>query len=191
MRLQKGNRKLPKETLIWNLPAVKTCPNSTDACRKHCYALKAERIYPQVLPFRELNFKLSKDENFSEMIEQELATSNFEQIRLHESGDIYNQSYFNKWINIAKKIPQIVYGYTKNINLDLSKKPKNMIIIYSDDKQSVTIKELKQKGFNGTARVTDNELHTKFETHCPSSCKTCNICYTEPSKFKRIIFKKH
>jgi hypothetical protein len=190
MRLQKGNMKLPKETLIWNLPAIKTCPNSTEACRKHCYALKAEKMYPNVLPFRELNLKLSKEKDFAEMIESELATSNFEQIRISESGDFYNQEYLNKWIDIAKKIPsKIVYAYTKSIHLDFSKKPRNMIIIYSDDERKVTIKELKKKGFNGRATVDNKAL--KNETLCPGSCKECSYCFSEDKVFKRVVFKKH
>ena len=191
--MSSGNAKLPKETLIWNLPAVKTCPNSTPECRKHCYALKAQKMYPNVLPFREKNLELSKSNEFMATIMNELSkVKHWYQVRIHESGDFYNQQYFNMWNVIAGLNPtKTFYAYTKNINLSLSKKFKNLILIYSDDEQNVTIKELKQKGFSGTARVTNNELHSKFETLCPGSCKDCDACYTRPNKFKRIVFKKH
>ena len=53
MLLQKGNRKLPKTTLIFNLPAIESCPASTEECRKWCYARKAERQYPVVKKYRD------------------------------------------------------------------------------------------------------------------------------------------
>lgn len=191
--MQKGNRKLPTNTLIWNLPSGKTCPKATKECVKHCYAKKAERLYPQVLPFREINYNLSKDKNFSEIIESELATTDFKQIRVHESGDLYSQSYFNKWIDIANKVKnKIVYAYTKNYSLNLSDKPKNFILIFSDDNDKFTIKKLKEKGFNGKAKVVEKDYKLKKgEFLCNMSCKECNYCYTKPNKFKRVVFHKH
>jgi len=64
----KGNRKLSKDVLIWNLPAIKTCPGSSTECRKYCYALKAERLYPSARNSRLRNLRFSKSESFVEEI---------------------------------------------------------------------------------------------------------------------------
>ena len=63
-----GNKKLINTDtvrfMIWNIPAVVTCPFATEHCKHFCYARKAERVYPQVLPAREKNLEESKSEDF-------------------------------------------------------------------------------------------------------------------------------
>ena len=191
MLFSKGNRKLPKETWIFNLPAIKSCPGSTKECRQWCYARKAERMYPQVLPFREKNFKLSKNPFFYNNLIMCIvkARKKPKQIRIHESGDFYSQKYFDQWRTVANTYPSIIfYGYTKNFNLDLSMKPNNMILLASDDNKKYTISQLKKMGFDGYARVSDKIKKNEFL--CKGSCKICNYCYKK-GEFKKLIFKKH
>jgi hypothetical protein len=126
-----GNKKLQNNEnirfMIWNLPAVKTCPFRTAACEKSCYAKKAERVYPQVLPSRENNFQDSLQADFVEnmifTIEKELNSKKCAEkkvvFRIHESGDFYNLEYTQKWIEIARYFEndnRIVFlAYTKSI----------------------------------------------------------------------------
>lgn len=126
-----GNKKLRNTEnvrfMIWNLPAVKTCPWSTEMCRKSCYARKAERVYPQVLPSRERNFEdsLSPDfvENMIFTIESELNSKKYSGkvavFRIHESGDFYSLEYVEKWVKVAKHFEnndKIVFlAYTKSL----------------------------------------------------------------------------
>ena len=43
--------------------------------------------------------------------------SNTNYIRVHVSGDFYNETYFNAWLQVARNNPSlIVYGYTKQIH---------------------------------------------------------------------------
>jgi len=188
----KGNRKLPKTTLIWNLPAIKTCPNSTEECRKWCYARKAERIYPQVLPFRERNLELSKRKDFVDIIINNLKKlKNWNTLRIHESGDFYSREYFENWNDIISEFPnKIFYAYTKDKMGYLNQRHKNFILIKSDDKKEYTIKRLKFLGFNGRARVDDGRKLTKNEFLCLADCKICNYCYNDKG-FKQVVFKKH
>lgn len=50
-----GNRKIGTNTMIFNMCSAYSCPNRISGlclvC-KHCYALKAEKLYPEVLPYR-------------------------------------------------------------------------------------------------------------------------------------------
>jgi hypothetical protein len=126
-----GNRKLTNnETtrfMIWNLPAQKTCPFATELCKKSCYAKKAERVYPQVLPSREANYSESLSPDFvSNMIytiKTLLNSKGFKGkkavFRIHESGDFYNLEYTRKWIAICKHFENdnriIFLAYTKSI----------------------------------------------------------------------------
>jgi hypothetical protein len=111
----KGNRKITNNVLIWNLPAISTCPGSSTECRKFCYALKAERLYPSCLASREKNLAFSKREDFVEEIVAYLRKRKETIIRVHESGDFYCPSYFYKWCEIARQLPEkTFYAYTKS-----------------------------------------------------------------------------
>lgn len=138
LTLSKGNMKLDKSILIWSIPAVKTCPNCSD-CAKHCYARKAERIYPTVLPCRERNWEASKQEDFvSNMVKLIKRTQKnsrkvkIEAVRIHESGDFFSKEYAEKWADIARQCPELTfYGYTKapwNLPDNI---PENMNIVHS------------------------------------------------------------
>lgn len=65
-----GNKKLVNtgsvRFMIWNLPAIKTCPYATAHCKKYCYAKKAENVYPDCLPCRERNFNETLKDDFVE-----------------------------------------------------------------------------------------------------------------------------
>ena len=54
-------------------------------------------------------------------------------VRIHDSGDFYNQEYYNKWCMIARMLPLITfYAYTKTLNMDLfTNKPDNLKITHS------------------------------------------------------------
>ena len=126
-----GNAKLKNNDrvrfMIWNLPAIKTCPFSTDMCRKSCYAKRAER-YPSCKNSRETNYIKSLQDDFIEnmifTIETELNTKKFNNkkvvFRIHESGDFYSRHYYNKWVAIAKHFENndniVFLAYTKSIH---------------------------------------------------------------------------
>jgi len=181
--------------LIWNLPSQETCPKSTEECRKWCYAKKAERIYPQVLPFRRDNLWHSKTRSFvlnmfniiSNHIKRDRTKP--EQVRIHESGDFYNQDYLNDWIELSKQFPkQIFYAYTKSYHLDFSKRPKNFIVLLSDDNKKLSKYNNK---FDGIASVS-NKIDLKSSSwNCLGDCKICTYCYSKPNVFKNLFFNKH
>lgn len=188
----KGNRKLPNTTLIWNLPAGKTCPNKTKECEKYCYAKKAENIYPQVLPFRERNYRISKFKYFKEIVINYLLNikdNTWNTLRIHESGDLFNQRYLDDWIDITKKFQdKTFYAYTKSKHLNFHKKADNFIVLVSDDNVTEEDIEEYKKTFNGVACV---ETKLKGFYNCPMDCKICNYCYSNPKEFKKVNFKKH
>jgi hypothetical protein len=41
-----------------------------------------------------------------------------EKVRLHSSGDFFSQAYFDGWLNVARRFPNILfYCYTKSLSL--------------------------------------------------------------------------
>jgi hypothetical protein len=111
--MSKGNLKLSKKIKIFNLPAIQSCPNSSQ-CAKFCYARKAERQYPAVRAARGRNFRLAKEapELLKKQILSKLESGDI--VRIHESGDMFSQAYLDMWFEIAKERPDVrFYTYTK------------------------------------------------------------------------------
>ena len=78
---------------------------------------------------RKLNIKES---NFVKVFLKSIKNLNYSVIRLHDSGDIYGQSYLNKLKIIAEKLPdKLIYAYTKSLLLDFSNLPSNLKVIQS------------------------------------------------------------
>lgn len=176
---QLGNHKLPKTTAIFNLPRLKTCPGATELCKKFCYAGKAEKIYPQVPAYRERKYQLSLSSSFVNEISSELEHlgPKIDAIRIHESGDFYDQEYLNKWVEIANKFSGLkFYAYTKSYFLDFSSKPSNMIVRLSLDGTSNSIAQSAVALFDGVAWMNGSKDKEKEYFTCPGSCKTCTYC---------------
>jgi len=53
-------------------------------------------------------------------------------VRIHSFGDFFNKRYFQAWLNVAEKLPEITFfGYTKvlpYLNID---RPDNFSMVYS------------------------------------------------------------
>lgn len=180
LKVSFGNKKLPKTTMIFNLPAIKTCPGKTEFCEKYCYALKAERLYPQVYPARKHNLKLSQSDNFVSLMIETIAKNQHKinAVRIHESGDFYNQAYLNAWFMIASEFPSVkFYAYTKSFHLQFSNKPSNFVLIASFD-QTTTDKARLEYGsrrqfFDNTFSIVGK----KDPASCMQDCTKCSLCW--------------
>ena len=115
MYVSSGNKKIHKSCLIFNLP-TSVCFGCGKQC-KSCFALKAEYMYPNVLPCRLNNLKDSKKSSFTSEMIKNLSKRTKKIMRIHESGDFYSQSYINKWKEIIQALPHIqFYAYSKKLN---------------------------------------------------------------------------
>lgn len=214
-----GNKKLVNNDntrfIIWNLPAVKTCPYATEHCKAACYALKAERLYPDCRFSRETNLKRSKQENFvSNMIytiETELETPKFKNkqviFRIHESGDFYDLEYTKKWIEIVKHFENrknlVFMAYTKSIAYFVALEygyhtfPKNIIVRSSlwDDTNLNNLKLTFNYNIPVYTALTGERMENAknsglnfVECRC-DDCATCGKCWNKDNK--NIIVKIH
>lgn len=196
LKVSFGNRKLPKNTMVFNLPTVITCPSRTAFCEVNCYALKAEKQYTcpirNVLNARKRNFKISQTESFVDNM-RELILKNLhkiEQFRIHESGDFYNQKYLHKWYEIARSFPTITfYAYTKSFYLNFTGKPSNFVLIASFDESTREVMRLtyesKKQYFANTFTIVDKNA----KASCIQDCSTCNLCWK--SEGLNLTVNKH
>lgn len=193
MKLSKGNRKLPKDIAIFNLPHRSTCPGATEECKKYCYAHKAERMYKGCLPFRKRNYLDSLRPGFVKEVVGKLSRMRkLRAVRIHESGDFYNQDYLNKWVQIARSFPHVVFtAYTKSLHLDFSKASKlpNMVLFASLDPSTPKYMREANTIKSRAIVIEKNAKVPRGYFECPGSCKYCSHCYT--SRAKSVAFHKH
>lgn len=137
LSFQKGNAKLTKEIYTFSLPAGYTCPGALNclamADRKTgrmthgpqqqfvCFAAQAEAMYPSVRLSRWGNFELLKAAKTREGMAELILTSlpaKAKIVRVHVSGDYFNEAYFLAWMDVARARPDVrFYSYTKSVNL--------------------------------------------------------------------------
>lgn len=181
---------------IFNIPAIITCPNATDNCKKYCYAKKAERVYPQVLPSRQRNLRSTFKSSFVSNMVNLLEHRRSKLVRIHESGDFYNQHYFDKWVDIASQLKDKTFlAYTQNYSLDISNLPDNFTLYWSVWDDSVGIPD--QGSF---AYVIDNNhgiINNKYAQNyhlCEKGkgsdlkCHQCMYCFEGKGN---VAFKLH
>jgi len=172
-RLTIGNNKLSKNMFIFDLPAVKSCLNSKD-CASSCYALKAEKQYKYSALFRATNFDMVKNniELLRSLLIDQLKKSNKKIVRIHSSGDFYNQEYIDMWHDVISMFPNIkFYTYTKVEN----------ILNFSEI--------LENSNFNLINSLIDGKLNYGSLDYCNSMVKKYNsfICPATIKSNKKVI----
>jgi hypothetical protein len=134
------NSKLKKAsayTVNFGIPALKTCPMAK-VCKEFCYAAKGAYSWPVVKAAYEWRFQQTRKPQFVPMVLHDLRRKKkLEAVRIHDSGDFYNEDYLNRWLDIAEAMPdKIFYAYTKRIVMlkeyqEWGLVPPNFRIIYS------------------------------------------------------------
>mgnify|MGYP001302947553 CR=1 FL=1 len=136
--------------LSLDLPAGYTCPMAnlcltyankingkiTDGKEQifRCYAASSESAFTNTRKLRWHNFDLLRKLDTKSMVELILNSipKNAKIIRIHSSGDFFNESYFNAWVEVATLRQDITFfGYTKVLPYVKAFKPANFKLIYS------------------------------------------------------------
>ena len=187
--------------IIWNIPAKVSCPYATEHCKKFCYAVKAENVYPDCLPCRQRNLKESMQKDFIERMTftilsiakgcktQELI------VRIHESGDFYNKAYVSAWLEIMEAcdgLPIKFIAYTKSFPFfDGRELPRNFFMrasIWDDTKPAflAMIKRNNWATYSAVEKFTDAD--TFGQCRC-EDCATCGKCWN--NEYKEINCEIH
>ena len=138
-KLKKTSRITGLRVFNFGIPAFedtdgkRTCPFA-GSCAKFCYAQKGAYSWSNVKPAFQFRYLATKSEDFVENMVAELTKKKVDILRVHDSGDYYSKAYIAKWMEIAKRLPDVwFYSYTKSIPLfDGVNLPENFDIIYSE-----------------------------------------------------------
>jgi hypothetical protein len=187
-----GNRKLGKDTLIFNMTSAMDCPSKARGLCKHpgrCYALKAEKMYPACLPYRRRQAFYWHQNTAGTIAADILAALKrhkaVKYISFSESGDFKDQKDVRKLYAVARIVrmarPEGVkdtpkfYGYTARRDLRFTSAPDNVIV-------------------NGSGFMLDNK-YTAVETYTPGAfrcseqeCPTCTACKTGGKKIIENLY---
>lgn len=142
LKFSPANSKLEKLTTIsgkvysFDLLAGQTCPfamichsevveingkrkiEDGPACQFRCYAASLEALYANVYNLHKQNTEELRGLDKIGMVNKltEALPTNTGGVRIHTSGDFFSQDYFDAWVAIATKNPNIrFYAYTKAI----------------------------------------------------------------------------
>lgn len=113
----------------WTIPAfvvqltsgkhMNVCPNA-GVCASVCYARNGTYNFPTVKQAHvsKLEFYLNDPELFYTTLNAELKRARYKGkwIRIHDSGDYFDESYLRTWLRLARANPQVMfYSYTKEV----------------------------------------------------------------------------
>jgi len=134
LKWSNNNRKLKKTgTVAFSLPAIQACPQA-GTCAAICYSTQGAYVYPNVKAARQFNFNVAQFQRpyFEQALYHDLNLIKQESIRIHDSGDFFDQAYLDTWLRIMLLFPQKqFYAYTKSLHLDFSLAPSNFTRIQS------------------------------------------------------------
>jgi len=204
---KKGNSKLGKDTLIFNIGSAGDCPSlKRGFCKlgKNCYAYKAEYRWKPVKPYRDRQAAYWKSTDIGQIcMEAENHINRMRKrpayFRFNESGDFYGQVDVQKMDVLAghlkEKFGIKTYGYTARKDLDFSGVKHMMVKGSSND-----------AGNNGTTIVRHGQkIHKqgnkpswyhlfykengKIFAVCPGDCWDCKLCKVQNGL--NIVFPLH
>lgn len=143
MKFVKNTKYYTGTVYEWNLPTGWTCPYAKECLVRvsrdtgkfenksnqyRCYAANAER-FPGVREHRWRNLEWVKQGN------KPVIPSDAKAIRIHASGDFYNQQYFDLWLEVARENPNVEFwAYTKSLKYwvnRINEIPDNLVLTAS------------------------------------------------------------
>ena len=191
--LKNTNSKLGRKIYAFDLPAVVSCPDSSE-CFKDCYANKGTFLWKSAKQSNTFNFAIAlNDIKYlqAELI-KEIEKKNIKFIRIHSSGDFYSKEYFLMWCNIAKHFKNLkIFTYSKAPQIDRKLIPSNLNIINSfieiEGKRYLNfgsyqaMKKLAKKSKGLLCPITKGkELNLpKLSPKNGFTCSTCKYCITK------------
>lgn len=144
--IRPGNTKLGPGIFSWSLPAGKsqTCPGETGVCARRCYAMRGHYVHSTVKALYLRNLQFSRTEDFVGWFVATLRSHMAQVLRVHTSGDFYDQGYIEKWQQIVQASPNTqFFAYTRSWRVpgllpdlvQLGRLP-NMSLWWSTDRES-------------------------------------------------------
>jgi len=175
-KLKKTSKIMGVRVFNFGIPAYRsvtgktTCPFA-GGCVKYCYAQKGAYIWSNVTPAFEKRLQLTRQDNFIEVMTNEVKSKRCDFVRVHDSGDYYSPKYLRNWYDVAKNCPDTkFYSYTNSVKMVKdSDMPDNFDFTFSDggkqvhliedgDKHSRVFKSYDSMRADGYVDASDNDL---------------------------------
>jgi hypothetical protein len=187
--LSNGNRKIGNDTIIFNMTSAHDCPSrKLGLCKlgKKCYADKAERLYPAVLPYRnrqacywEANDAITIANDILKLANSKRKPVKY--FRLSEAGDFKNQEDVDKAELIAMHLEKhgiTSYTYTARSDLDFSGCVSLLVKGSSHTAGNNGMTIARPKETLKTAQAFGELYRENGRTFfvCPGDCKICTAC---------------
>ena len=132
--MKQGNAKLAKDITIFSLPAGFSCPGAKqcltmadpDTGKTKMGAHAEFKCFAAAVEFRS-SVRASRWGNFEKLklagtkikmarLIQTSIPAGTAKLRIHESGDFFSQDYFDAWLSVTRRNPDIIfYAYTKSL----------------------------------------------------------------------------
>lgn len=199
-----GNIKLKSDKnvtyVIWNILQKTSCRFKTDYCDFHCYADQYPNTTRKNVIARAKNLMLSTFSNFEQIFAEVLEIVNKIyggteiRIRIHESGDFYNNMYYNKIANVLNNsiYKNKALAYTKNIEvlplLKFNEEHFNTRFSIMPDTSEEHQREALKHECNYYICL-DDTIKGVAVPKCSMKCTTCNMC--QNSNIKVIAVDVH
>jgi hypothetical protein len=111
----RGNHKVGKGVLVWNLPVFDTCPGKTPSCEAVCYADRGNSRWPATKRRHAKNLQAAEADNFVEKVIAEIRKRGASLVRIHSSGDFFSAAYVARWVAVAEATPGVTFWcYTRS-----------------------------------------------------------------------------
>lgn len=198
IEVSKGNLKLGNDTLIINMNSATDCPSAAlGLCKlgNRCYALKAEKLYPTVLPYRRRQANYWKSHSALEIANDIMGIISrgrtvIHYVRLSEAGDFETQADVEKAELIAmhlKKVAVQVYCYSARSDLDFSGCVSLLVKGSSHDKGNNGRTIARRRNIVGDG-MQYSEAGVEYAV-CPGNCRICNLC--KEDNRVNVVFPLH
>ena len=154
---------------------------TSDIC-KGCYALRNEKMRPNLVKALERNEELFTQKDF---IPEEIP---FKVIRFHSFGELINRTHWNNIVKLVLVNPSTRFSlWTKRVNIihaflnEGGIIPSNLTLIYSNPSLN-SERKTPPKGFHKVFNVFESKFikDNGIDINCGGkSCKDCMICYSD------------
>ena len=201
-----GNKKIGKDTLIFNTSTATHCPSETRGLCKVadiCYAKRDETLYPSAYSLHsDQHFAWNgiSAEDFAEVIQEKVHRQKtpIKYFRYNMAGDVSSQKDIDKIVKIAELIPEIIfYIYTCRADLGwvYAMETKNLIVngstlLYDNEFTTVTgiligtkhacIMPVDKDEWEAPVKNTSIAV-------CNGDCRVCNLCKVKGGKIIYVV----
>jgi ferredoxin len=188
--ISRGNTKTGRIPAV-SLPPIKSCGNC-EACKDHCYALKAWKQYPATRKAWQGNLNLAKTSKlhmaFFTRLQSWLYDHSPRYFRWHVSGDILDQNYLQGMYTTARMFPEIRFlAFTKMFDLDYTGRPGNLQIVFS----VFPGMNKPRRPFRRAYTLNEGDQVPAGAIGCPGNCETCGACWELSRIRKDVYFYMH